>query len=81
MGGACSKKSFLRVRKQDSHGSPFSRNAKIIGDFFDGFDPAKVAAYDEADVERLMGDAGIIRNGAKIRSAIKNAKAFVEHFW
>jgi DNA-3-methyladenine glycosylase I len=47
---------------------------------FDGFDPAKVAAYDEADVERLMGDAGIIRNGAKIRSAIKNAKAFVEHF-
>ena len=47
---------------------------------FDGFDPAKVAAYDEDDVARLMGDAGIIRNQAKIRSAIKNANAFVEHF-
>jgi DNA-3-methyladenine glycosylase I len=47
---------------------------------FDGFDPAKVAIYDDEDVARLMADAGIIRNQAKIRSAIKNAKAFVEHF-
>jgi DNA-3-methyladenine glycosylase I len=47
---------------------------------FDGFDPAKVAAYDDEDVTRLMADAGIIRNQAKIRSAINNAKAFVEHF-
>ena len=47
---------------------------------FDGFDPVKVAAYDENDVSRLMGDAGIIRNRAKINSAINNAKAFVEHF-
>ena len=47
---------------------------------FDGFDPAKVAAYDENDIERLMGDAGIIRNRAKIISAINNARVFVEHF-
>ncbi|HIE63679.1 MAG: DNA-3-methyladenine glycosylase I [Methanobacteriota archaeon] len=47
---------------------------------FDGFDPAKVAAYDENDIERLMGDAGIIRNRAKINSAINNARVFVEHF-
>ena len=47
---------------------------------FDGFDPAKVAAYDENDLERLMGDAGIIRNRAKIISAINNARVFVEHF-
>ena len=47
---------------------------------FAGFDPAKVAAFDDDDVERLMGDAGIIRNRAKIRSAINNAKTFVEHF-
>lgn len=47
---------------------------------FDGFDPVKVAAYDDEDVSRLMADAGIIRNQAKIRSAIKNARAFVEHF-
>jgi DNA-3-methyladenine glycosylase I len=47
---------------------------------FDGFDPVKIAAYDEDDVARLMADAGIIRNRAKIRSAINNAQAFVEHF-
>lgn len=47
---------------------------------FEGFDPAKVAAFDDDDVLRLMSDAGIIRNGAKIRSAINNAKVFVEHF-
>jgi len=47
---------------------------------FEGFDPAKVAAFDDEDVARLMADAGIIRNQAKIRSAIKNAKAFIKHF-
>jgi DNA-3-methyladenine glycosylase I len=47
---------------------------------FEGFDPAKVAAFDDDDVARLMGDAGIIRNQAKIRSAINNANAFIEHF-
>ena len=47
---------------------------------FDGFDPTKIAAYGDDDVDRLMSDAGIIRNQAKIRSAINNAKAFVEHF-
>jgi len=47
---------------------------------FDRFDPVKVASYNEKDVSRLMGDAGIIRNRAKINSAINNAKAFCEHF-
>ena len=47
---------------------------------FEGFDPAKVAAFDDDDVTRLLGDAGIIRNQAKIRSAINNAKVFVENF-
>jgi DNA-3-methyladenine glycosylase I len=47
---------------------------------FDGFDPAKIAAYDDADIERLVTDAGIIRNRAKIKSAINNARAFIEHF-
>jgi DNA-3-methyladenine glycosylase I len=45
---------------------------------FDNFDPAKVAAYDEAKVEELLGNAGIIRNRQKINSAIKNAKAFLK---
>ncbi|HIN08083.1 MAG TPA: DNA-3-methyladenine glycosylase I [Candidatus Poseidoniales archaeon] len=47
---------------------------------FDGFDPVKVAAYGDDDIERLVTDAGIIRNRAKIKSAINNAKVFVEHF-
>ena len=47
---------------------------------FDGFDPAKVAEYDDDDIERLVGNAGIIRNRAKIKSAINNARTFVEHF-
>jgi DNA-3-methyladenine glycosylase I len=39
------------------------------------FDPEKVAQFGEADVERLMLDAGIVRNRLKIRAAITNAKA------
>ncbi len=40
---------------------------------FAGFDPAAVARFDEADVTRLLGDAGIVRHGGKIRSTINNA--------
>jgi DNA-3-methyladenine glycosylase I len=42
---------------------------------FDGFRIEAVAAYAEADVERLLGDPGIIRNRAKILATIANAKA------
>jgi DNA-3-methyladenine glycosylase I len=42
---------------------------------FDGFDAARVAAYGDADVERLLGDAGIVRHRGKIESAIANARA------
>jgi DNA-3-methyladenine glycosylase I len=41
---------------------------------FDQFLPERVALYDETDVERLMGDAGIVRNLAKIEAAIANAR-------
>ncbi|MFI5386103.1 MAG: DNA-3-methyladenine glycosylase I [Fimbriimonadales bacterium] len=44
---------------------------------FDGFDVEKVACYGERDIERLLGDPGIIRNRAKVRSAIQNAQAFI----
>ncbi len=44
---------------------------------FDGFDPARVARYDARKKARLMGDAGIIRNRAKIDAAVVNAKAFL----
>jgi len=44
---------------------------------FDGFDWDKVAAYTEKDIERLLGDAGIVRNRLKVKSAIKNARATI----
>lgn len=45
---------------------------------FAGFDPDKVARFTAEDVERLMLDAGIVRNRAKIESAIGNAKAWLD---
>jgi DNA-3-methyladenine glycosylase I len=42
---------------------------------FDGFDAEKVAAYGEAEIERLLNDPGIVRNRLKIRAAITNAAA------
>ncbi|GAA3701349.1 DNA-3-methyladenine glycosylase I [Arthrobacter ginkgonis] len=44
---------------------------------FGGFHPDTVAAFGEADVERLMADAGIVRNRAKILAAITNARATI----
>ncbi len=44
---------------------------------FAGFDPARVAAFSEADVESLVLDAGIVRNRRKIASAVQNARAFL----
>jgi len=44
---------------------------------FDRFEPRKVARYDERKVAALLADAGIVRNRAKIESAIKNARAFL----
>ena len=45
---------------------------------FAGFDAAAVAAFGPADVERLLGDAGIVRNRAKIEAAINNAGRVLE---
>ncbi len=42
---------------------------------FAGFDPERVARFGERDVERLLGDAGIVRHRGKIEAAIANAKA------
>ena len=41
---------------------------------FAGFDPEAVAAFDEPEIERLMADAGIVRNRAKIEATISNAR-------
>ena len=42
---------------------------------FDGFDPEAVARYGDVEVERLMADAGIVRNRAKVLATITNARA------
>ncbi|MDQ2965214.1 MAG: DNA-3-methyladenine glycosylase I [Chloroflexota bacterium] len=44
---------------------------------FAGFHPGRVAAFDDRDRERLLGDAGIVRNQAKIDATISNAAAFL----
>ena len=44
---------------------------------FAGFDPAEVAMFDASDVERLLGDARIIRSRAKIEATIGNARAYL----
>jgi DNA-3-methyladenine glycosylase I len=45
---------------------------------FAGFDPQKVARFTPARVEKLLADSGIIRNRAKVTSAVGNARAFLE---
>ncbi|MCB1356571.1 MAG: DNA-3-methyladenine glycosylase I [Maritimibacter sp.] len=40
---------------------------------FDGFDPGRVALYGDDDLDRLLADTGVIRNGAKLSAVIENA--------
>lgn len=53
------------------------RKRPAFRDAFDGFDPDTVAAYGDDAVERLMNNAGIVRNRAKILAAVGNAAATV----
>jgi len=55
------------LRKRESFRAAFKR-----------FDPVKVASFGDADVTRLMADAGIVRNKAKIDAAIRNARAVLD---
>jgi DNA-3-methyladenine glycosylase I len=45
---------------------------------FDGFDPSRIARYTPARIEKLMSNAGIIRNRLKIAGTVKNARLFLE---
>jgi DNA-3-methyladenine glycosylase I len=45
---------------------------------YDGFDPELVALYGEAERNRLLGDAGIVRNRLKIDASINNARLFLD---
>lgn len=44
---------------------------------FEGFDASKVAEFDDDDIERLLGDPGIVRNRLKVTSTLSNARAIV----
>ena len=45
---------------------------------FDGFNPRLIARYDDADVDRLLGDAGIVRHRGKILATITNAQRYLD---
>lgn len=45
---------------------------------FDGFDPHRIAHYDDAKVAALLADPGIVRNRAKVAATVQNARAFLE---
>ncbi|KDB01794.1 DNA-3-methyladenine glycosylase [Defluviimonas sp. 20V17] len=45
---------------------------------FEGFDPNVIATWGEAEVQRLLGDAGIVRSRAKIEATIGNARAWLD---
>ncbi len=47
-------------------------------ELFDGFDPARVARFTPARVARILRDPGIVRNRAKVESAVGNARAFLK---
>ncbi len=57
--------------------STILRKREAFRTAFRGFDPRIVAGFDDADRERLMADAGIVRNRAKIDATIGNAAAFL----
>jgi DNA-3-methyladenine glycosylase I len=44
---------------------------------FAGFDPRKVARFDQTRIERLLADQGIVRNRLKVEGTVKNARAFL----
>jgi DNA-3-methyladenine glycosylase I len=54
------------------------RKREAFREAFAGFDPKKVARFGKKDIDRLMGDAGIIRARAKIEATIRGAQIFCE---
>lgn len=54
------------------------RKRESFREAFDGFDPVKVASYDDTKLAELLANADIIRNRLKINAAVTNAKAFLE---
>lgn len=53
------------------------RKRAAFREAFEGFDPQRIAAYGEPEIERLLGNAGIVRSRAKIVATIGNAQAYL----
>ena len=53
------------------------RKRERYREVFDGFDPARIACYDETKLAALLADPGIIRNRAKVAAAVGNARAWL----
>ena len=54
------------------------KRREVFRTAFDGFDPLEVANYGYADLERILNTTGMIKNKAKIASAVTNAQSFLE---
>ena len=54
------------------------RKREAFREAFDGFDPEKVARYGEAERERLLANAGIVRSPAKIDATIRGARIYLD---
>ena len=54
------------------------RKRENYRNLFEGFDPVKVAAFDERRIEALLADPGIIRNRQKVHAAVNNALRFLD---
>jgi DNA-3-methyladenine glycosylase I len=53
------------------------RKRENFREAFGGFDPRKVAQFDQQKIEKLMANSGIIRNRQKLEAAVRNAKSFL----
>jgi DNA-3-methyladenine glycosylase I len=65
---------ILEINQAGLSWTTILKKAENFRQAFDGFSVEKIAGYGEEDIERLLQDAGIIRNGLKIRSVIWNAQ-------
>ena len=54
------------------------RKRESMREEFDGFDPARLAGWDDARVERALLNSGVIRSPAKIRAMIGNARVYLD---
>jgi DNA-3-methyladenine glycosylase I len=70
-----SNSSRWRARRPVSRGATILRKREAYRKAFAGLDPRKVARFDAARIEKLMQDAGIVRDRLKIESTVANARA------